>query len=595
VSPMVARGLDRLLAFDQLSQLYESVREGADIVSSLIVHMDVKFRVLNEDLARVPRSGPVILTCNHPHGILDGVVLASALRGVRSDVKILANKLLSVVPEISDLLIPVGQHGRNRRAVTAALEHLSRGGVLIVFPAGEVSHLQWRTRVIADPPWGPGAARIAMLADNVTLLPVHITGGNSALFHLAGLIHPQARTALLVRELLNKRNRTVEVRFGAAVSSKKLLEFSTDRERIDYLQWRTTLLGARQQFRTDTRRPVHDTTVDRSAEIAPAVHRSAMAGEVESLPATALLVASGELAVYIATAQQIPMVLQEIGRLREITFRAVGEGTGNPTDLDQFDETYLHLFVWSHARQEIVGGYRIAATDEVRSLYTATLFQLKPEFVDRLGPALELGRSFVRIEYQRAFAPLLLLWKGIGKFVAMNPVYKTLFGPVSISSRYSAPARALMMSFLARYASLPSLKDLALPRKRLRTRSDLLATVEGLEIGDLATAVSDVEAADVGVPVLLRQYLKLGGKLLSFSVDRKFSNTLDGLIVVDLTQTEHRLLERYLGREEAAQFLEYQKGNHGSHSNCDCCQLDSPARGGGNSTADALLQVQRSA
>jgi putative hemolysin len=334
---------------------------------------------------------------------------------------------------------------------------------------------------------------------------------------------------------------------------------------------------------------------DGYAAIAPAEDCVAMAGEIDLLPPGALLVASGELAVYIASAGQIPTVLQEIGRLREITFRAVGEGTGKPKDLDQFDQTYLHLFVWNQARYEVVGAYRIAATDQVRSLYTATLFNLKPDFVDRLGPALELGRSFVRIEYQRAFAPLLLLWKGIGKLVATNPRCKTLFGPVSISNQYSAPARALMMSFLERYASLPSLRHLVLPRKRMRTRKDLLATVEGLEVDHLATAVSDVEAGGVGMPVLLRQYLKLGGKLLSFSVDRKFSDALDGLIVVDLTQTEPKLLERYLGKKEAAQFLEFQKGTNGSHSDRDRPKLASTTRGGSHSTANALLQVHRSA
>jgi putative hemolysin len=320
-----------------------------------------------------------------------------------------------------------------------------------------------------------------------------------------------------------------------------------------------------------------------------------MAGEIDLLPVTARLVASGELAVYIATARQIPTVLQEIGRLREITFRAVGEGTGKSKDLDQFDQTYLHLFVWNHARQEVVGAYRIAATDQVRSLYTATLFHVNPEFVDRLGPALELGRSFVRIEYQRAFAPLLLLWKGIGKFVARNPRYKTLFGPVSISNQYSAPARALMMSFLERYASLPSLKHLVLPRRTMRTPEDVLAPLKTLAVDDLATAVSDVEAGGAGVPVLLRHYLKLGGKLLSFSVDHNFSNALDGLIVVDLTQTEPRLLERYLGKEEAEQFLEYQKGKHGSHSDRDRRELASAACGGSHSAANALFQVHRSA
>jgi putative hemolysin len=238
-----------------------------------------------------------------------------------------------------------------------------------------------------------------------------------------------------------------------------------------------------------------------------------------------------------------------------------------------------------------VGAYRLVATDQVKSLYTATLFRLHPKFVERLGPALELGRSFVRVEYQRGFAPLLLLWKGIGRFVSRHPRYKVMFGPVSISAQYSAPARALMMSFLERYASLPSLRQLVAPRKPLRPRTDLPPGVERLDVDDLATAVSDLEAADVGVPVLLRQYLKLGGKLLGFSVDRKFSNVLDGLIVVDLTRTDRKMLERYLGREEAAEFLAYQKGMHGSPTSDDGRELVAEARAGSHTAANAVLQV----
>jgi putative hemolysin len=186
------------------------------------------------------------------------------------------------------------------------------------------------------------------------------------------------------------------------------------------------------------------------------------------------------------------------------------------------------------------------------------LFHFGEEFLNRMGPALELGRSFVRAEYQKGFAPLLLLWKGIGKYIARNPQYRVLFGPVSISNQYQAVSRELMISFLERSASLVSWKSLV--HARNAPVRDAASHTFCRDLEDLSDVVSDIEPGRAGIPVLLRQYLKLGGKLLAFNVDRDFSDALDGLIVVDLLKTEPRLLDRYLGREEAKAFLDFQKG-----------------------------------
>jgi putative hemolysin len=297
-----------------------------------------------------------------------------------------------------------------------------------------------------------------------------------------------------------------------------------------------------------------------------------VAAEIATLPAGCLLGRSGDLEVYLSRATHIPNVLHELGRLREITFRAAGEGTGKRLDIDEFDRHYLHLFVWNGRSKELVGAYRLAPTDVVRrrygicGLYTATLFRFGAPFLDRLGPALELGRSFIREEYQRGFAPLLLLWKGIGAFVARNPRYKTLFGPVSISNRYQAVSRELMISFLEKYALLRDWAGLVRNRHAFRERflkgaNRPALPNSGFGIDDLSELVSDIEQKQTGVPILLRQYLKLGGKLLGFNLDPKFANTLDGLILVDLTKTDLKLLDRYLGKSEARRFLEFQKGN----------------------------------
>jgi putative hemolysin len=255
--------------------------------------------------------------------------------------------------------------------------------------------------------------------------------------------------------------------------------------------------------------------------------------------------------------------------LREATFRQVGEGTRKPIDLDRFDDYYWHLFVWNREAGQVAGAYRLGPSDEIlarfgpKGFYTSQLFQWKRSFLDRIIPALELGRSFVRPEYQKTYAPLLLLWKGIGQYLLRTPQYKLLFGPVSISNGYTTASRQLMVKFLSAYRQSPELTPLVRARNPFRQRASqpsakladelIGATVWGIE--ELSALIADVETDRKGVPVLLKQYLKLGGELVAFNIDRRFSDALDGLIVVDLRKTDARVLERYMGKAGAAQFL----------------------------------------
>jgi len=558
----------------QLDALYRQLRMRTDTLTfpeRLTEQLKVTHRVAEKDLAQIPRSGPVVVVANHPFGILEGAVLVNVFQRLRPDVKILANELLTAIPEIRDLVIAVdpisGKKAAsgNSKGLRQAIQHLASGGLLIVFPAGEVSHFQWKQRTIADPPWSPTVARLLALAakraPRLAIVPTHIEGGNSASFQLLGMLHPRIRTLLLARELLNKRGAEIKLRVGSPIGASKILALPSETERIEYLRWRTYLLASRAEYRPQTALPIRSSAKLRT-RIAPPAPTGAMCQELASLPASAALGRSGDLTVYLARAVEIPTILREIGRLREVTFRAAGEGTGMPSDMDPFDETYQHLFVWHETKREVVGAYRLARTDRVLRLYTSTLFKYDSVFLDRMGPAIELGRSFVRAEYQKSFAPLLLLWNGIGRFVAQNPQYKVLFGPVSISNQYQSLSRELMVSFLERHASLRDWMGLVDTRNPFRRRKGLGLPDTGLDLDDLSDAVSDLEPARTGVPVLLRQYLKLGGKLLAFNVDPNFSDALDGLIVVDLTRTEPRLLSRYLGKTEAAAFLDFQKGSY---------------------------------
>ncbi|MEO8179912.1 MAG: GNAT family N-acyltransferase [Deltaproteobacteria bacterium] len=302
----------------------------------------------------------------------------------------------------------------------------------------------------------------------------------------------------------------------------------------------------------------------RASNIADPESPALLAAEVNSLPAAQRLYAAGDYQVTVARRDQAPHLMREIGRLREVSFREVGEGTGKPLDIDVFDDWYQQLFVWNGRTRELVGAYRLCMMDEVRreqgprGLYTKTLFRYDDAFLDRLGPALELGRSFVRPEYQGAGRALALLWRGIAHLLAARPRYRTLFGPVSVSAAYSEPARRLIAACLS---SGPHRHPLAGHVAALRPVVQLGKQPDGLdeETKLLSRRVSELEPDKKGLPILVREYVKLGGKFLAFSTDPDFGGAMDGLVAVDLDRTNPKLLALYMGPENYAHFRRFER------------------------------------
>ena len=292
--------------------------------------------------------------------------------------------------------------------------------------------------------------------------------------------------------------------------------------------------------------------------------------DIESLPPEQLLTESSDFAVYAARPPEMPHLLEELGRLRELTFRAAGEGTGKSSDLDSFDSYYWHLLLWNKKKQELAGAYRAGNTDEIirahgiKGLYTHTLFRYDERLFMKIGSALELGRSFVGADYQRQYAPLLQLWKGIARFVATRPQTPILFGAVSISNEYSRLSREMIVQYFESRDDAREFADLIQPRAPFRApklrRWDCRPQCDALHnLDELGEPISDVEEDGKGVPILIRQYDKVGGKLVGFNLDRKFSDVVDGLVIVDLRQTEPTILERYMGKEGYAGFRRFHK------------------------------------
>ena len=579
---IMAGPIEHLLGLKQCQALYEKIRFQSDshlFMREVLRRMHVKPLVKPEDLESIPRKGAAVVVGNHPFGGIEGIIMADVLLSRRPDVKIMANGLLNRIPQLRDLTIPVDPFSRsgsvrvNIGPMRDALRWLKNGGMLLVFPAGEVSHVRLPRLEVADPAWNPTIGRIIRHA-GAPVLPVFFRGHNGAWFQAAGLIHPRLRTALLARQLMGMRGRSVPVDIGRLIPFRWLQRYASDAELVAYLRWRTYLLGhpARKENRRFTASAV--AALQKPRPLAAPQSPEACRREIERLPAEQHLAQSGAQSVWQATADQIPHVLREIGRLRELSFRAANEGTGKAIDLDRFDDHYLHLFIWNAEAAEIVGAYRVGATDRIlerhgrQGLYSSTLFDSHMAFFRRLGPALELGRSFVRPEYQRSYSPLLLLWKGIGSFIAREPRYRTLFGPVSISRDYSDLSRCLIATTLLAHSQA---KDLALMVKPKHPANLRPVRVQGCDFSqrqvsfqdfkEMCSVIADVEFKQRDVPVLLRHYLNLGGQILAFNIDRNFGRVMDGLIVVDLTQTDPKTLQRYLGPEGAAAFLSYHRSD----------------------------------
>ncbi|MDR2947253.1 MAG: lysophospholipid acyltransferase family protein [Candidatus Adiutrix sp.] len=572
LTPILAP-LNMLCGLSRLEGLYRNIAAGQApasapaFVASALKELGVSYQISAEDLQRLPKEGPVVALANHPYGGLEGLILADLMLSVRPDAKLLANHLLGRVSELRDIFLlvdPFKRIGASQRfnfgPLREALSFLKNGGALGLFPAGEVAHWSVRDLAVSESPWRPGLARLITGA-KATVVPVFFSGHNGSLFQLLGLIHPGLRTAALPRELANKHKAAIKVTIGRPISGPQLHALGSDEQIMAHLQTRTMILGQRDR-RAGLGKKFFPTGLKRRpAEIISAVEPSLMAAEINNLPPEQILFQDGEFMTVQALRHQIPMTMVEISRLREATFRAVGEGTGECRDIDTYDNYYTQLFVWNRKRHEIVGAYRLAKTDEIiadkglAGLYSSTLFTLQPQFFDRLGPALELGRSFVRQEYQKDYAPLYLLWKGIGSYILQSPSHKTLFGLVSISNDYKAISRQLMADFYGKSDRENALSPMVTPRnafqvpKRTRLLSERLLKTER----DLNAILSDIEGG-AATPVLLRHYLKLGGTVLKFGIDPSFSKALDGLIVVDLSRTETKYLERYMGPVAARWF-----------------------------------------
>src|SRR6266404_2792926 len=351
----------KLIPMAEVRELYERVRSAQDgfRLETLLAEMQVDLQLQPADLERIPTKGPLVAVANHPFGVLDGAALGVLLSRVRPDVRVMTNSLLEGIPELRehcffvDPFQTAASAERNLKALKQAIEWLRQGGALAVFPAGEVSQFNVGQGQVADPAWSTLAARL-IRKTGASALPVYFCGHNSVTFQLLGLIHPRLRTLVLMQEFLQQRGKKLEVRVGTPIPAELIAGIENDREATEYLRLRTYLLSYRGKKEISFPTKMRSVMPRKAQEtIVSAVPQRSLVRDIESLPPGHLLTETNEFAVYAARAAEMPNLLDELGRLREVTFRAAGEGTGKSTDLDQFDSYYWHLLLWSKEKQEL--------------------------------------------------------------------------------------------------------------------------------------------------------------------------------------------------------------------------------------------------
>lgn len=557
--------VERVSGLRTMQKCYDRIKHKDDVPSFLeeTLALNGIRHAVHGDLSHIPEEGPVVVVSNHPTGMADGLVLPWLLLKRRPDLKVLVNEFLVKIDALQSIFIGVdvlsgGAQRGNLSGLREASRHLAKGGCLLVFPAGEVSSYHWSVRRVQDPPWNRLVAQWVVKYQASTV-PVFIDARNSFWFYFAGLIHPKLRTLLIPRQCSNKRGQCFGVHIGEVIPAKEIQRISGAQSITQYLRLNSDLLAPHKQVRPQDKYDVADIPV------AGPIPKADLLEDIARLTEEHVMVSRGEYVVYVAKAKEIPHIMQEIGRIRELNFRQVGEGTGQAIDLDRFDETYRHLFIWHKSDEGIVGAYRFGCVDELMAseglsgLYTHTLFDYDETFLERMGSSIEMGRSVIDLPYQRSVQPLLLLWQGISTYMARHPDYRILFGPVSISNDYSMRARQLMAVTLKTHHYDQQLSQYIKPRRAMKKMrhvwaKDAVSVLSSVQV--LSRVIARMELGQ-GLPVLLRQYIALNGRLVSFNIDPDFGNALDGMIVVDLPSVPVQNLSRYMGADVAKQYLHY--------------------------------------
>ncbi len=573
ISDVTLKFFANFARFKRINDLYSTHKEKAanQFVNDILQELNLSCIVEEDELKNIPEKGNFIIVSNFPLGGVEAFLLYKLVSQQRKDVKLVIARKYHEIKPINEISLPLPDIKASFSTISnlkRIYDHLAAGGGIIVFPAIKPAKYNPTKNVVVDPQWDVDIIRLIKVS-KVPVIPVFINNQNSFIFHVLGIIHPIFQALRLEREVGKKVDSRIPIRIGKPIDPQVLEKFDAHTA-SRYLRSRTYALGA--GLETSLFKFLPQRGKKKETEflpIADPIDPKVIKKQIENAKEEYLQFSVNEIDVLVAPTYAIPDVVTELGRLREITFRQIDEGSGNALDLDEFDLYYHHLILWDRKNSQLIGAYRMGKGDEiidrfgVEGLYTASLFKFKKDFEPILKRSLELGRAFIIPEYQRKPLPLFLLWKGILYFLLKNPEYQYLVGPVSISDKFSELSKTLIVRFFDKYYSNPDLAKFVKPRMPYKSKIksvdiDLLLSEMGNNVNKLDNIIKEIENG-MRLPVLFKKYISLGAKVLTFNVDPDFNYCIDGFMILDLYDVpinvvksmakefnEDQLLDRFL-------------------------------------------------
>ncbi|MDG1528142.1 MAG: lysophospholipid acyltransferase family protein [Polaribacter sp.] len=543
--------LMKLLSISTINKIYNNHKHKKDVdfLNGILGEFKIEFEIPEEDLKRIPKDGPFITISNHPLGGIDGILLLKLLLQERPDYKIIANFLLHRIEPLKPFVMPVNPFETHKEAkssiagIKSALQHIRNGNPLGIFPAGEVSTYR-DGKLMVDKPWEEGAVKLIKKAQ-VPVIPIYFHAKNSRMFYVLSKISDTFRTAKLPSELLSQKRRVIKVRIGKPISVKDQDTYKDIPSFSEFIRKKTYMLANPFEKKAPKILSPQNLKIPKTPkEIISQKNVKYFIKEVDKLRDTDnRLLESKNYEVFFASAKEIPNLLQEIGRLREVTFRDVGEGTNKPIDLDKFDNYYHHLILWDREAKKLVGAYRMGLGRKIykkygiAGFYIHTLFRFEPELYSMMENTIEMGRAFIVKEYQQKPMPLFLLWKGIVHVTLRYPEYKYLMGGVSISNQFSEFSKSLMIDFMKSHYYDPYIAQYIFPKKEYKVKlkdddKDFVFDATKADMQKFDKIIDEIEPGALRIPVLIKKYVKQNARLVAFNVDPKFNNAVDGLMYI---------------------------------------------------------------
>ena len=542
--------LMKVLKISTLNDVYDRNKHlaGVEFLNAILAEFQIKFEIPEEDLKRLPKDGAYITISNHPLGGIDGILLLKLMLEREPNFKIIANFLLHRIDPMKPYIMPVNPFENHKDAkssvigIKETLRHLSDGKPLGIFPAGEVSTYR-DGKLVVDKQWEEGAIKVIRKAQ-VPVVPIYFHAKNSSLFYILSKLGDTLRTAKLPSELLTQKDRVIKVRIGKAISVSEQNEHISIDEYSEFLRKKTYMLANPFEKEHNFLDKASLKMPKNPKMIANPANQEKIIAEVDALRNTdCRLLQSKNYEVFFTEAPKIPVILHEIGRLREVTFREVGEGTNESIDIDKYDKYYHHMFLWDDDAKQIAGAYRMGLGSEIypkmgiEGFYLTGLFRFEPELHDMMHKSIEMGRAFIVKEYQQKPMPLFLLWRGIMHTTLRYPEHKFLLGGVSISNQFSNFSKSLMIEFMKSNYYDPYIAQYVHPKKEFKVKlkdadKDFIFDEAESDLNKFDKIIDELEPGNLRLPVLIKKYIKQNARLVAFNVDPLFNNAIDGLMYI---------------------------------------------------------------